>query len=509
MNKTVKRIILTILIIAAVIGAAWGILTLIKNSKKNPVNVYAVSDLYMEGDNWNSAESYGSVYTDKIQKIYLNDGQTVNEVYVSEGQSVKKGDALLAVDTTMAELQVEKADIALQKKKVALQTAEANLTSISNATSREYLESRLKTLQKQLDEEMERLAEEQSDAVILPFGAGTVEEPLYAEYNEGMELSIDILLEEREELWLVFVTVEEGSFTDFQGIKLYKTENGTAFAPFDPIPLSQPELELSDEAESLNKQIDRVYDLMSTSYSASEIARMKAELTKEISNLQLEIKIADIDLQKMQKQMDSGVINSEFDGVVKAVRDADDAFINGQAVLEVSGGGGYYIKGAVSELERDNVQIGQTVNVTSFRDYNIYQGTVCETGDYPVTEADAYTQGNNNVSWYPFTVFVSEDAELQEFDYVMLQYDVASQDSGWYLEKMFIRDENGKSFVYCLGEDNLLKKRYITTGKDLWGSYTQIRGGLSREDYIAFPYGTDVVNGAEAVVAELNELYNY
>ena len=32
---------------------------------------------------------------------------------------------------------------------------------------------------------------------------------------------------------------------------------------------------------------------------------------------------------------------------------------------------------------------------------------------------------------------------------------------------------------------------------DMWDSYTQIRGGLTQEDYVAFPYGRDVVSGAK------------
>ncbi|MCQ2537476.1 MAG: hypothetical protein MJ124_03660, partial [Lachnospiraceae bacterium] len=61
---------------------------------------------------------------------------------------------------------------------------------------------------------------------------------------------------------------------------------------------------------------------------------------------------------------------------------------------------------------------------------------------------------------------------------------------------MFIRNEGGRSFCYVVGENGLLEERTIQVGKSLWGSYTQIRGGLSLEDKIAFPYGKDTVAGA-------------
>ena len=40
-----------------------------------------------------------------------------------------------------------------------------------------------------------------------------------------------------------------------------------------------------------------------------------------------------------------------------------------------------------------------------------------------------------------------------------------SAENGIYLENPFIRTEQGKSFVYVRGEDGLLEKRFVTTGK--------------------------------------------
>ena len=56
-------------------------------------------------------------------------------------------------------------------------------------------------------------------------------------------------------------------------------------------------------------------------------------------------------------------------------------------------------------------------------------------------------------------------------------------------------------------EDGKLEQRWIQTGRDLWGSYTQIRGGLTVDDYVAFPYGRDVKPGAATVEATADQLY--
>ena len=58
------------------------------------------------------------------------------------------------------------------------------------------------------------------------------------------------------------------------------------------------------------------------------------------------------------------------------------------------------------------------------------------------------------------------------------------------------------------GEDGKLQRRTVQTGKMIWSSYTMIRGGLTLEDRVAFPYGKDVVEGAKTVDAEANDFYN-
>ena len=78
-----------------------------------------------------------------------------------------------------------------------------------------------------------------------------------------------------------------------------------------------------------------------------------------------------------------------------------------------------------------------------------------------------------------------------------------------YIENMFVRTENGKSYVYVKNEKGILEKRDVQTGRDLYGSYTQILGGITTEDYVAFPYGKDVFDGAKTKEATIDEFYNY
>ena len=79
---------------------------------------------------------------------------------------------------------------------------------------------------------------------------------------------------------------------------------------------------------------------------------------------------------------------------------------------------------------------------------------------------------------------------------------------GLYLEMPFVRQENGQSYVYTVGEDGLLEKRTVRTGQNLWGSYIEILGGIGYDDYVAFPDGRQTKDGAKVRYAEADELWS-
>ena len=70
-------------------------------------------------------------------------------------------------------------------------------------------------------------------------------------------------------------------------------------------------------------------------------------------------------------------------------------------------------------------------------------------------------------------------------------------------------DGNHRVIPIVTGEDGKLEQRWVQTGKVVWDSYTQIRGGLTPEDYVAFPYGRDVVSGAKTEEATVDALYSW
>ena len=267
------------------------------------------------------------------------------------------------------------------------------------------------------------------------------------------------------------------------------------------------------EITKLEKKIAYAQELVAASMSREELNKAVAAKTQEIKETEISNKLAKLDLDKKLRELGDGNVYAEFSGTVKTVRDATEAYNNSEAVVELSGGGGYYVSGTLSEMDLGSVKVGDTVQISSWRTGAFCEGKIVSIDDYPTQNSNNWGDGNRNASYYPFKIFVEEDANLEPNDYVDIQYQKVSAQqqtgSSLYLQSMFIREDNGKSYVMVRNEDGRLEQRWVQTGRDLWGSYTQIRGGLTIDDYVAFPYGRDVVEGAQTKEATADQLYNY
>lgn len=275
-----------------------------------------------------------------------------------------------------------------------------------------------------------------------------------------------------------------------------------------------PSYDPGDEDDSSQSGLDSGFTFDSTIYyTASEIAQMKAQATQKIKDLELELKTAQLEYEQLEYELSNGEVYAKIDGVVKTVRDPDEAQKSNMPAILVSGGGGYYVTAVLGEFELNTMHIGDTVNVQSWENGNVAEGTITEISEYPDETGNYwyYSEGNQNISKYPFKVFVNEDANLREGESVTLTYSSsgAGTEDGLFLNLPFVREENGKNYIYVRGEDGLLEKRLVTTGRNLWGSYLEILDdGLSEDDYIAFPYGRNLRDGAKTREADTDELYS-
>lgn len=244
-----------------------------------------------------------------------------------------------------------------------------------------------------------------------------------------------------------------------------------------------------------------------TTLTRAEAIKQKQSL---IASLKLDIQESDINISKLEKKVQKEVIYSKIDGTVSYV--GDPATSSESAYLVVKSNDGYFVKGTVSELMLDQVEEGTILNCESYQ-YGSFEAEVVDVSEYPVSSDGGYYygEGNPNVSYYTYTASVT-DKSLKLSDQDWLTVTLQNQNSvqgSIVLDKAFVLTENGISYVYK-DDNGVLKKQALTVGGNVNGGYSVlIKGGITREDKIAFPYGSSVQEGVKTREGTLDELYGY
>ena len=497
MSKTTKRIITIVLAVLLGVGALTGILYALKMNRA-PINVYAVRDMAMESYWGDSTESYGNVRADRMQDVYVSDTQKVTQIFVTEGQTVREGDKLLSYDSTLTEIALTRKQIAVQKLELQLKQAKADLAQIN--TYKPYTPPVPKP-------EPKPDPGEQVEVPYLKGGDGTAEKPYIWLWDDTCVFTQEFILQvlgTANQAYAVFQqragNTTKGELLQSWAFVFSVSEDGKlSFTMFDYTEPAEP-TEPTEPTEPVDP---------GPQYTAAEIAQMKAEKNQQIKDLDQKYRLAEIEYKQQKAEFDDGTVYAKYDGTVTAVLDEGTARTEGSAIIRVAGGGGYYVTGAVSELELDSVKIGQSVTVNSWESGNTFEGTITEISDYPTSSRYSFGSGNSNVSYYPFTVQINGDAALREGEGVSITYEAQKTNAGgFYMQSPFILTEGGKNYAYVRGEDGRLEKREVVTGRRA-DYYWQILGGLTMDDFVAFPYSKEAQTGAKTTEAAIDALYGY
>lgn len=268
----------------------------------------------------------------------------------------------------------------------------------------------------------------------------------------------------------------------------------------DELEVDEPEEKNEDD---WNYDDDGMFEDDSEIYTVSELKAMIAEKEDEIKNAKLDIREAELKVKQAKRKLNEATVTATINGVVKTVGDPETGQVDEEPFLTVNSDEGLYVRGTISELKLDSVEIGAMVDGMSQESSIGFTATITEVSEYPDSGENYYgwSDGNTNVSNYPFLAYIEDSSGLNVNEYVSLniQQDAEAAAGVIYLEKPYIRSENGQSYVWITDENKRLKKQYIKTGKTLYGSTVEVKEGLSDEDYIAFPYGKNVKEGARTV----------
>jgi hypothetical protein len=204
-----------------------------------------------------------------------------------------------------------------------------------------------------------------------------------------------------------------------------------------------------------------------------------------------------------------------MDGVVTAVGDLENPPKDGSPFLQVAGTAGLYVTGGLSELLLGEIAPGDPITVLSWQTGSSYEAEITDISPYPDTSGQyGYGGMAASASYYPFTArILDESAKLGANEYLDISLSgkdpyaaMYGESDELYLYKAFILEEGSSKYVFKRGDDGKLVKQEIQTGQ-LRGAGCQILDGVSQDDWVAFPYGKKVKEGAKCREATVMELY--
>lgn len=506
-----KKTAVIILILVVIVGAILGGIFVYRGhqDKKKKVEVYPVSMI-----NWGVGEessySSGTVTDDSSQSVYLESDDTVAEVFVKEGDQVAVGDPLFRYD-------MEEDNLNLEMKELDLSTAENDLTIAQRELERLKATTPVaETVPETEEEQQEETPKEKTGNAYNIVGIsakafegeGTEEEPFRFLCTSQAYVTGEYLNYLKENSYTAIFEIHKGNKVKGAVLNAWLVNGQSLTEEYDKD--EQWSVASRNPVEEQTDQEDVQEDLSEENegYTAVELASAISDKEKEIRELDLSKRRIELELEQLKKASGDGTVKAEVSGTVATVQDPEELSNDGSPFIEVRGQDSLYVTGSLSELSLDEIKVGQKVIIDAWESGQRCEGTITEISNTPTDNASYDGESNPNVSYYPYVAEVEDSEGLRNGESVELQINKSeSGENAIYLEKAYVRKENGRYYVMKKDKDNRLKKQYVKTGKILYGQAIQVLSGLSQEDYIAFPYGKEVKEGAR--VQESEELGYY
>ena len=419
----------------------------------------------------------------------------VEEVYVTVGRQIKKGDPLFklteeSVQEIREELVSDEEDAALtyenllvqQKKSVqeASQTYEQNQV-YGNAASLEYDEA-LYDLEKAAEDALEKLEDAMEDLTEYQEDLAEVQE----NYKEAQHYLTEVsaaVSEEKDTYWRLKneeLREQAKKTVDDNEDEIEKLEDQIADKELEIVSLQAAYHEAlkayqTGEADAKTQYDKRTFQLNKSAeiYSiATDEIEYQAKVARE------DYEDASDKLKAFDEYIIDGVVFAEYEGVVTGVSiEAGDTVQNDTAIATLNNYEDITIMVDVDDDDMDSIAIGDTVNLffTAFPE-GTFEGIVSDIGD-------ATIDSNSDIT-YEVEITVKGDVEgLYEGMTGEVTFITKETKEVTYVSNRAIIREGTKSYVKMKDEQGNISKIEVVTGFSD-GNSVEIKEGLSEGDVV-------------------------
>ncbi len=228
----------------------------------------------------------------------------------------------------------------------------------------------------------------------------------------------------------------------------------------------------------------------------------------DLKEAELKVKAKEAEVLKSEDILNNATVVSPVVGRIQAISENGmDNYGNPLPYITIQQAGSYRIKGMLGELQRGGIMEGSRLTILSRTDESqTWSGTVT------LVDYENPSQGNDNMSMYygtstdemtsssryPFYVELDSTDGLILGQHVYMELEAEEgAPAGPAISSAFLCfEEDGSTYVWAENRGKL-EKRLVTVGEyNPMTDTFEITGGLTEEDYIAFPDPELCVEGA-------------
>lgn len=424
----------------------------------------------------------GNISDAATQNVYITDGEKVSQVYVEKGDAVTKGQALFQYDTTTLQSQYDEAVLSVEAAENALSNEKSRLEKYNAIVP--VAES-----EKEQTEEPEGFTPSEEQQLGSAYsGSGIEENPyLYLCTENTLVSGSQINTWVYDDTWVV-LEIREGDTTAGELVMSWEIQ-GANFIEVD----ENSYWSVSSRSEYIPEVDETEEEDTAVTYTQAEKEKKVKEQTIAVQKASDAVDAAKASEDAAKVKLDNATVTATMDGTVQTLGDAANPPIDGSPFLTLTSESGLAVTGYLTEFQLDDISVGDTITVNGWESGSYGMATITTVSHYPKEDAsDQFTNGNPNVSWYPYTAVLEDATGFTTGESVEITLDVTDADTSdaIVLEQIYVRTDAEGSYVLMDDGNGKLKRQEVTVKATSDSEYIQVTDGLTVEDKIAFPYGS-------------------
>lgn len=538
-----KKIIIIVTIIVVVIGLITSAVyfAVKSNKKKHTVAAVSIDSVCSSASDFEDSSLSGMLYSGGSQNVYLGSDDTLGQILVKKGDSVDVGTPLVTLDTNRLKIDLDTCNTTIQQDDIKIKAINNIINKYKSAApkSEEPVTEPIDNPETETDTPNENLLSEITSVTQAYKGSGSEEEPYLFKCKSDCIVKASFFKELNDKNVNADIYIYSEDLCDFQYTcalspsdsktnidanyswkiaDIYTLADGTQtiqlnsqtppadceFSSYSPESEDEnindedngDNSDSIDDADNADTDIDNVPENINGQYTQKELNEMINEQQTKLSEITLKKRQDEIDQHKAKSKYDKATILSTIKGVIASVN--EDAAAS-EPIVTITSGTGLYVKTVVDEFAYNSVKVGDVLHLTVWGDDGDKKvdAKITDISPYPADSGEFTDSSNQNVTYYPINAYIEKSKGLSAGSYANVTFGSTKTSNSYYIDKAYVGKDKKGSFLYIVGKKNTLYKKYIKTGKTMYGTYIEVKTKLNTDGYISSPYSKYAESGAK------------